>query len=192
MKKLMLILGTRPEIIKLSPLIPLLDKEFNTVIVHTGQHYSWNMDKIFFEELNLRNPDYNVNVGSGTHSFQTGTMMIEIEKIIEKEQPEVLVVQGDTNTSLAGALAAAKMHVPVAHIEAGCRSHNKKMPEEINRIMADHCSTILFSIDKESHQNLINEGIPEDQIHLVGNTAVEACLRNSQFLKSRRCRQISF
>ncbi|HML05535.1 MAG TPA: UDP-N-acetylglucosamine 2-epimerase (non-hydrolyzing), partial [Methanobacterium sp.] len=175
--KIATVLGTRPEIIKLSPLIPLFDQEFHQVLIHTGQHYSYNMDKIFFEELGLRNCDYILNIGSGTHASQTGQMMIEIEKVFLKEKPDLVVVQGDTNSTLAGAIVASKLNIKIAHVEAGCRSFDKTMPEEINRILVDRCSNILFAPDDNAARNLINEGIRKDTIHLVGNTSTDACLR---------------
>lgn len=175
--KIITILGTRPEIIKLSPLLPLFDRDFNHKIIHTGQHYSYNMDKLFFEDLKLRNCDYTLNMGSGSHAWQTGTMMIEIEKILVNEKPDLVVVHGDTNSTLAGALAAAKLHIKVVHVEAGCRSFDKRMPEEINRVLVDHVSDLLFAPDEIAYNNLINEGIPEKKIHLVGNTSMDACLR---------------
>ncbi len=173
--KIATILGTRPEIIKLSPLIPLFDKEFDHILIHTGQHYSHNMDKIFFDELNLRDCDYVLNVGSGTHATQTGKMMIEIEKVLLKEKPDIVVVQGDTNSTLAGAITASKLNINIVHVEAGCRSFDKKMPEEINRILVDHCSNILFAPDDNAINNLTAEGI--DNSYLVGNTSIDACLR---------------
>lgn len=175
--KIVTILGTRPEIIKLSPIIPLMDKEFDHVLIHTGQHYSYNMDKIFFEELGLRNCDYVLNVGSGTHSMQTGKMMIEIENVLLNEKPDLVIVQGDTNSTLAGAITASKLNIKIAHVEAGCRSFDKRMPEEVNRVLVDHCSDILFAPDKNAFKNLAAEGIKKDSIHLVGNTSVDACLR---------------
>jgi UDP-N-acetylglucosamine 2-epimerase (non-hydrolysing) len=175
--KIITILGTRPEIIKLFPLLPLFDREFNHKIIHTGQHYSYNMDKLFFEDLKLRKSDYTLNIGSGSHAWQTGTMMIEIEKILVNEKPDLVVVQGDTNSTLAGALAAVKLHIKVAHVEAGCRSFDKQMPEEINRVLVDHCADLLFAPDKIAYNNLMNEGIPEKKIYMVGNTSVDACLR---------------
>ncbi len=175
--KILTILGTRPEIIKLSPLIPLLDKEFEHTIVHTGQHYSYQMDKIFFEELELRDCEYILNVGSSTHAKQTANMMVKIEKVLIKEKPDIIVVQGDTNSTLAGALTASKMNIPVVHVEAGCRSFDKSMPEEINRIITDHCSDLLFAPDNQAFKNLINEGINENQIYIVGNTSIDACIR---------------
>jgi len=175
--KIATILGTRPEIIKLSPLIPLLDEEFNHILIHTGQHYSYNMDKIFFDELNLRNCDYTLNIGSGTHAAQTGKMMMEIEKLLLKEKPDLVVVQGDTNSTLAGAITASKLNINIAHVEAGCRSFDKKMPEEINRILVDHCSNILFAPDNNAINNLTAEGIQKNSFYLVGNTSIDACLR---------------
>ncbi len=175
--KIITIFGTRPEIIKLSPLISLFDKKFDHIMVHTGQHYSHRMDRIFFEDLGLRDCDYVLNVGSGTHGKQTGEMMIKIEEVLLKEKPDVVVMQGDTNSTLAGALTASKLHIKVAHVEAGCRSHDKRMPEEINRVLVDHCSDFLFAPDQIAFANLIAEGISEDNIYLVGNTSVDACSR---------------
>ncbi len=184
--KIVTVLGTRPEIIKLSPIIPLLDKEFDHILIHTGQHYSYNMDKIFFEELGLRDCDYSLNVGSGTHAEQTGKIMIEIEKVLLKETPNLVIVQGDTNTSLAGTIVASKLNIKVAHVEAGCRSFDKRMPEEINRIVIDHCSDILFAPDENAINNLNHEGIPDGIIHLVGNTSVDACVRMANLFDSAK------
>ena len=175
--KVITILGTRPEIIKLSPLIPLLDLEFNHILVHTGQHYSKEMDQRFFEELELRQPNYNLNIGSGTHGEQTGKMVAELEKIFLHEKPTHVIIFGDTNSTLAGALAAVKIHLQVIHIEAGARSHNKQQPEEINRLLADHCSDLLFTIDTESTENLLREGFKREQIFQVGNLVEESCAR---------------
>ena len=158
--KIATIFGTRPEIIKLSPLIPLLDKEFEQILIHTGQHYSYTMDKIFFEDLKLRDCDYTLNVGSGTHAQQTGKMLMKLEEVLLNEKPDVVLVQGDTNSTLAGALAASKLQIPVAHVEAGCRSFDRKMPEEINRILVDHVSDYLFAPDENALNNLVAEGIP--------------------------------
>lgn len=175
--KIITILGTRPEIIKLSPLLPLLDNEFDHKIIHTGQHYSYNMDRLFFEDLNLRACDYTLNVGSGSHAQQTGKMMVGIEKILIDEKPELVIVQGDTNSTLSGALTAAKLNIKVVHVEAGCRSFDKQMPEEVNRVITDHCSDLLFAPDEIAYENLKNEGISQESIYLVGNTSTDACLR---------------
>jgi len=180
--KIITIIGTRPEIIKLSPLMPIFDKEFNHKIVHTGQHYSYCMDKIFFEELKLRKCDYTFNIISNTPASQTGDMMRNIEEVLLKEKPELVVVQGDTNSTLAGALTASKLQIKIAHIEAGCRSFDRRMPEEINRILIDHCSDYLFTPDLTAFNNLIREGINKDNIHMVGNTSTDACLRARNLL----------
>ena len=177
--KLSIILGTRPEIIKLSPIIRILEKtNIDWHIIHTNQHYSENMDKIFFEELNLPKPKYNLNIGSGTHGEQTGKMLIKIEKVLLKEKPNVVIVQGDTNTVLAGALVASKLKIDVAHVEAGLRSFDKNMPEEINRVLTDHISSYLFAPTEKAKDNLLNEGIEENKIFVVGNTIVDATLQN--------------
>jgi UDP-N-acetylglucosamine 2-epimerase len=176
--KIATIFGTRPEIIKLSTLIPQLDKEFDQVLIHTGQHYSYKMDKIFFEELSLRDSDYTLNIGSGSHAYQTGKMLMELEKVLLYEKPDMIIVQGDTNSTLAGALTASKLQIPVAHVEAGCRSFDRRMPEEINRILVDNISEYLFAPDENSYKNLTSlECFPSEKVYLVGNTSVDACLR---------------
>lgn len=180
MKKIIVILGTRPEIIKLSPMIPLLEKQFQLIIVHTGQHYSYNMDKLFFEELKLPEPKYKLEVGSGSHAYQTGTMMMKIEEVCLKEKPDLILVQGDTNSTLSGTLVAAKLSIPLAHIEAGYRSFNIKMPEEINRIISDRFSEYLFVGDETGVKNIQQEGINNNKIYLVGNTAIDALRRNEK------------
>ena len=180
--KIITVIGTRPEIIKLSPLLPIFDKEFNHKIVHTGQHYSYCMDKIFFEELKLRKCDYTFKITSNNPASQTGEMMRNIEEVLLIEKPELVVVQGDTNSTLAGALTASKLQIKIAHIEAGCRSFDRRMPEEINRILIDHCSDFLFTPDLTAFNNLIREGINHDNIHMVGNTSTDACLRVKDLL----------
>ena len=161
-KKVITIVGARPQIIKASAIsrsISLYFKdEIDEVIVHTGQHYDENMSQIFFEELGIPAPSYNINVGSGSHGKQTAKMMEGIEQILVNEKPDAVILYGDTNSTIAGALAAAKIHIPVVHIEAGLRSFNKKMPEEINRISCDHMSTLLFSPTAQGIENLRKEG----------------------------------
>ena len=175
--KLTVILGTRPEIIKLAPVVKELERRsIDFFILHTGQHYSYNMDRIFFEQLELPNPKYNLEVGSGTHAEQTAKMLVGIEQVLLKEKPDAVVVQGDTNTTLAGALAAAKLQLPVAHVEAGLRSFDPSMPEEINRVLADHVSTFLFAPTEISRRNLEREGITEG-VYVTGNTIVDAVQR---------------
>lgn len=180
--KIITILGTRPEITKLSSLIPELCTNHENIIIHTGQHYDHNMDSIFFEELNLPKPNYNLEVGSHPQGKQTALMLEKIEKIIIKEKPDIIIVQGDTNSTLSGALAAVKLHIPIIHIEAGCRSFNRNMPEEINRVITDTISNILIAPDKESESNLINEGISKDNIFLLGSTTYDVVNRNIKLI----------
>lgn len=156
------IIGARPQIIKAAALSRAIKTHFSAqikeIIVHTGQHYDENMSQVFFDELGIPAPDYNLNVGSGSHGKQTAAMITGIEEILVKEKPKAIVLYGDTNSTLAGGIAASKIHVPVVHIEAGLRSYNKAMPEEVNRIMCDHVSTLLFSPTKTGFENLVKEG----------------------------------
>ena len=158
------IIGARPQIIKAAALSRAIKEcysdRIHEVIVHTGQHYDNNMSQVFFEELGIPHPDYNLHVGSASHGVQTARMIEGIEQILLDEKPDCIVLYGDTNSTLAGAVAASKIHVPVVHIEAGLRSFNKSMPEEINRIVCDHCSTLLFSPTKAGFDNLAREGFP--------------------------------
>jgi len=158
--KIAFIIGTRPEIIKMSPLIDEVDKRgIDNIVIHTGQHYDYEMSQQFFLDLELREPDYNIGVGSGSHGKQTAVMMEGIEKVLVKEKPDIVLVQGDTNAVLAGALVAAKLHIPVGHVEAGLRSHDKTMPEEINRMVADVCTNLFFVPTEETALNLLFEGV---------------------------------
>ncbi|MES2591070.1 MAG: UDP-N-acetylglucosamine 2-epimerase (non-hydrolyzing) [Bacteroidota bacterium] len=166
MLKILTIIGARPQIIKAAALSRAIKNKFTSelleIIVHTGQHYDENMSKVFFDELDIPQPDYNLNTGSGNHGKQTASMIEGIENILLKEKPNCIVLYGDTNSTLAGAIAASKIQVPVIHIEAGLRSFNKAMPEEINRIMCDHVSTLLFSPTKSGYTNLLKEGFKEN------------------------------
>jgi len=174
-----IVLGTRPEIIKMAPLIRACQRAGTDYsILHTGQHYSYEMDRIFFRELELPQPQYNLDVGSGGHAEQTGKIMTGIEKIYQKDVPDLVLVQGDTNTVLAGTLAASKLHIPIGHVEAGLRSFDRRMPEEINRIVADHVADLLFAPTDLSRQYLLNEGIDEKKIFVTGNTIVDAVVQN--------------
>ncbi len=160
------------------------------IIIHTGQHYSHEMDRIFFQDLELPDPQYNLNVGSGTHGKQTGAILMAIEKVLLDERPDAVLVQGDTNTVLAGALAAVKLDIPVGHVEAGLRSYDRHMPEEINRVLADHISDMLFAPTEVSRQNLLKEGIDPAKLHVVGNTVVDALLQNME-ISNRRSKALN-
>jgi UDP-GlcNAc3NAcA epimerase len=168
MIKILTVIGARPQIIKAAALSRTIKGQFagaiEEIIVHTGQHYDDNMSKVFLEELNVPDPSYNLRVGSASHGRQTALMIEKLEEVINNEQPDFVVLFGDTNSTLAGSVAASKLHFPVIHIEAGLRSFNKRMPEEINRILCDHTSTLLFSPTKTAIDNLIREGFnPEHQ-----------------------------
>lgn len=166
MIKILTVIGARPQIIKAAALSRAIKSHFSAslheVIVHTGQHYDANMSQVFFDELGIPAPNYNLNTGSGSHGKQTAAMIIGIEEILLNEKPSAIVLYGDTNSTLAGAIAASKIHIPVVHIEAGLRSFSKVMPEEVNRIMCDHVSTLLFSPTKTGFDNLVKEGFKED------------------------------
>jgi UDP-N-acetylglucosamine 2-epimerase (non-hydrolysing) len=174
-----LILGARPQIIKSMPFIRLSseDKQVKLSIIHTGQHYNYEMTKVFFEEFSLPEPTVNLEVGSGSHAQQTAKMMTRLEPFLQKQKPDLVVVPGDTNSTLAGALTAAKLNIPVAHIEAGARSYDNRMPEEINRRLTDHCSTLLFTATENCSRNLLKEGISKDSVNLVGDTMYDVLLQ---------------
>ncbi|HWQ14511.1 MAG TPA: UDP-N-acetylglucosamine 2-epimerase (non-hydrolyzing) [Roseiflexaceae bacterium] len=178
MKTVLTLMGTRPEIIKLSPLIPLLHSRFRHVLVHSGQHYSAEMDAVFFRELGLPAPDHTLAAGSASHGEQTARMLARLEPILLRERPDTVLVQGDTNTTLAGALCAAKLGIPVTHLEAGGRSFNRQMPEELNRVVVDHISALLLAADGIAERNLLAEGLPASQIRVIGSSAIDAVLHN--------------
>lgn len=158
-KKIVAIVGARPQFIKHAPIELAFKETFNLITIHTGQHYDKNMSEVFFDELKLDKPNYKFNLGGGSHGAQTGKMLIEIEQVLQKENPDACIVYGDTNSTLAGCLAAAKLNIPVIHIEAGLRSYNKAMPEEINRIATDHMSSLLFCPNENARENLVSENI---------------------------------
>jgi len=177
--KALVVASTRPEVIKLAPVLRELEKKkIEYRFITTGQHYDRMLFDKFIEELELRKPDYNIEVGSGTQAYQTSQALLELERVFLKENPNVVIVQGDTNSTLSSALAAVKLHIPVAHVEAGLRSFDKRMPEEINRIIADHCSMLLFAPTEKAALNLITEGIFPEKVFIVGNTIVDAVLQN--------------
>lgn len=175
----MVVASTRPELIKVSPVMRELDKRgFEYKFVTTGQHYDLRLFGAFVEDLKLRGPDYDIEIGSGTQAYQTATAMMALEKIFVDEAPDVVVVEGDTNSVLSASLAAVKLHIPVAHVEAGLRSFDRNMPEEINRTVADHCSEALFAPTEGAALNLIGEGISPGKIFITGNTIVDATMQN--------------
>jgi len=169
------IVGARPNFIKLAPLIRSTKGEVDFKVMHTGQHYDYEMSELFFEELGLPDPDYHLGVGSGSHGYQTGEMLIRIERVLEKERPKLVIVLGDTNTTLAGALAAVKLKIDVGHVEAGVRSYERFMPEEINRVLVDHMSSLLFAPTPRAVANLQMEGIKEN-IFLTGDVMLDSFL----------------
>lgn len=181
MIKIVTIIGARPQIIKAAAISRAIKKEFSDriteILVHTGQHYDDNMSKVFFDELKIPHPDYNLGVGSGTHGRQTALMTEGIEQILTKENPDFLLVYGDTNSTLAGGIAASKLHIPVIHVEAGLRSFNKRMPEEINRIVCDHISTLMFTPTTTGLNNLRNEGLTHsiDHSYDIDNPGIWHC-----------------
>ncbi|RQG91517.1 UDP-N-acetylglucosamine 2-epimerase (non-hydrolyzing) [Natrarchaeobius halalkaliphilus] len=181
------VLGTRPEIIKLSPVIRACQRrEIPFSIVHTGQHYSEKLDSVFFEQLGLPAPEYNLTIGSSSHGEQTGRMVVEIESVLEKERPDVVLVQGDTNSVLAGTIAATKLDpILVGHVEAGLRSFDRDMPEEVNRRLADHAADYLFPPTETARDQLLEEGLPAEWMTITGNTIVDAVTENTSIAHER-------
>ncbi|TXH71873.1 MAG: UDP-N-acetylglucosamine 2-epimerase (non-hydrolyzing) [Thiothrix sp.] len=176
--KILTVLGARPQFIKAAAVSNTF-AQYHTIkeiLLHTGQHYDNNMSDVFFEELGIPKPAYNLGIGGGLHGAMTGAQLAGIEEILLKETPDWVLVYGDTNSTLAGALAATKLHIPVAHVEAGLRSFNRKMPEEINRIVTDHISTALFAPTATAMQHLANEGLPTELCHQVGDVMYDAAL----------------
>lgn len=182
--KIVSVVGARPQFIKCAPVSRTIRKQHEEILVHTGQHYDPEMSDVFFEELDIPKPDYNLGIGSGTQGEQTGKMIIEIEKVLLKEEPDIVLVYGDTNSTLAGALAASKLHIKVAHVEAGLRSFDRTMPEEINRVITDHISNILFCPTDTAVMNLKNEGITEG-VYNVGDVMVDALKYNQRIAENK-------
>ena len=184
--KIAVVLGTRPEIIKMAPIIDeIVNRDIELCLIHTGQHYDKEMSDNFFIDLEIPAPDYNINVGSGSHGKQTGLMMKGIEEVLMDEKPDIVLVQGDTNAVLAGALVASKLHIAVGHVEAGLRSFDMTMPEEINRRVCDVTSTMYFIPTEESAINLLADGYSRKNLIITGNTVVDACFRHLEIAKKR-------
>lgn len=179
--KVVTIVGARPQFIKAAVVSHELRKKHQEVLVHTGQHFDYNMSEQFFKELNIPNPDYNLGISGGTHAQMTGQMMIAIENVLQKEKPDWLLVYGDTNSTLAAALAAAKLHIPICHVEAGTRTHNKANPEEINRICTDHVSSLLLASTQSGYDEMRKEGLQERGL-LVGDPMFDAFIEYSNKL----------
>ena len=179
--KIVTVVGARPQFIKAAVVSHVLRKKHQEVLVHTGQHFDYNMSEQFFKELDIPDPDYNLGVSGGTHAQMTGKMMIAIEEVLMKEQPDWLLVYGDTNSTLAAALAAAKLHIPVCHVEAGTRTHCNTNPEELNRICTDHVSSLLLASTKSGYDEMANEGL-QDKGLLVGDPMYDAFIEDSNKL----------
>jgi UDP-GlcNAc3NAcA epimerase len=184
LKTICTIVGARPQFIKAAPVSRALATSFHEVLIHTGQHYDYGMSDVFFQEMEMRPPDFHLGAGGGTHGEQTGKMLIEIEKILDSVKPDYVLVYGDTNSTLAGSLAAAKAQLPLAHVEAGLRSYNRAMPEEINRILTDHVSSLLFCPTDAAIENLAKEGITKG-VHRVGDVMYDALLYNITSARKR-------
>lgn len=186
MTEIAVVLGTRPEIIKLSPVVQACERRgIEYSVIHTGQHYSEDLDAVFFDQLELPDPDYQLGVGSGSHGEQTAEMLVGIERALEEISPEVVLVQGDTNSVLAGALAASKMDVELGHVEAGLRSFDREMPEETNRVVADHVADHHFAPTDRSKGYLLREGVSEFRVTVTGNTVVDALQRNLDIAREK-------
>ena len=183
--KIVSIVGARPQFIKLAPIAKTArQRGHEHIVIHTGQHYDYRMSKVFFDELEIAEPDHNLEIGSGTHARQTGEMLSRIGELLPTLNPDLTVVFGDTNSTLAGALASVKLHIPVGHVEAGYRSGDISMPEEINRIITDRISQILFAPTQDAIENLVSEGVDRDKIFFVGNIMAETLLSNMDRVKT--------
>jgi len=182
------VVGARPNFMKIAPIHRLIKNSIRIepILVHTGQHYDEKMSRVFFEDLGLPVPDVYLGVGSGSHAWQTGTIMIEMEKIMLEYKPGLVLVVGDVNSTMAATLVASKLHVPIAHVEAGLRSFDRAMPEEINRMVTDALADLLFVTEKSGQQNLLKEGIPPEKIHFVGNVMIDSLLTHLKKAKQSK------
>lgn len=187
--QILTVIGARPQFIKAAPLCVALRAKHDEFLVHTGQHYDANMSDIFFEELGIPSPSANLGIGSGSHATQTAQMLIGLERLIQEQKPDAVLVYGDTNSTLAGALAASKLHVPVVHVEAGLRSFNRQMPEEVNRVLTDHMSRLLFCPTQTAVDNLAREGLQEGVI-LTGDIMLDAVRLNQQRARASRVHDV--
>ena len=184
-KKIVSVVGARPQFIKAAPVSKALRRAgWREVLVHTGQHYDDLMSEVFFRELDIPAPDCNLGVGSGSHGRQTGLMLMALEEVLLRERPDWVLVYGDTNSTAAASLAAVKLGLPLAHVEAGLRSFDMTMPEEINRRLTDAISDLLFVTEESGMRNLRDEGVAEDRIHLVGNVMIDTLQRNLARIES--------
>lgn len=185
--KIINVMGARPNFIKIAPIIRAMKyyREIESVLVHTGQHYDGNMSDIFFKDLEILQPDIHLEVGSGTHAVQTARIMERFEKVLLKEKPYIVLVLGDVNSTLACALVAGKLNIKIAHIEAGLRSFDRRMPEEINRVLTDHLSDFLFTTCEDANKNLTREGISSDKVFLVGNVMIDSLMYNISKIRRR-------
>lgn len=184
MLKIATIIGARPQFVKAAPVSRILRQTHNEFLIHTGQHYDGNMSQLFFDELGIPHPDINLGIGSGPHGEQTGKMMVALEKVLLEQKPDLVLIYGDTNSTLAGAVVASKLLLPVAHVEAGLRSFNRTMPEEINRILADRVSELLFCPTQTAMQHLAAEGIAQG-VHLTGDVMYDAAIRFGELAKQK-------
>lgn len=184
--KIMCVVGARPNFMKAAPVMEELRKQsgVNVVLVHTGQHYDRKMSELFFEELAMPRPDVELHVGSGSHGEQTGQILIRLEPILQQERPDLLMVFGDVNSTISAALCAAKLNIKVAHVEAGLRSYDRTMPEELNRLLTDHLADFLFTTEPGARKNLLREGISEEKIFFVGNVMVDTLLKHRERAQS--------
>ncbi len=185
--KIVSVVGARPNFVKIAPLVRAFNERgFAHYLVHTGQHYDYEMSRVFFKDLDIPDPNRHLGVGSGTHAVQTGRIMAELEKVLLEENPDLTLVVGDVNSTLAGTIASVKLGIPVAHVEAGYRSFDMTMPEEINRVVVDRISQLLFAPTENAVLNLMNEGMRRESIHFVGNIMVETLLRHRERAEKSR------